>query len=80
MTAFSTLIVKLTKCVILVKVILVIFDFEKCFSRIKIVYINNIYYLYILSLELFFSSEIEFDQNDFDQNDTNQPHERSIVR
>ena len=55
MTDFCSvlLIVKLTKCVILVKVILVIFDFEKCFYRLKIVYINNIYYLYILSLELF---------------------------
>ena len=51
MTDFCSvlLIVKLTKCVILVKVILVIFDFEKCFFRLKIVYINNLYYLYILS-------------------------------
>ena len=27
---------------------------KKIISRLKIVYINNIYYLYILSLELFF--------------------------
>ena len=27
---------------------------QKIISRLKIVYINNIYYLYILSLELFF--------------------------
>ena len=50
MTAFFSglLIVKLTKCVILVKVILVIFDFEKCFSRLKIVYINNILFIYTI--------------------------------
>ena len=40
---------------------------KKIISRLKIVYINNIYYLYILSLELFFSSENEFDRNDHDR-------------
>ena len=39
---------------------------KKIISRLKIVYINNIYYLYILSLELF-SSENEFDRNDNDR-------------
>ena len=50
MTDFCSvlLIVKLTKCVILVKVILVIFDFEKCFYRLKIVYINNILFIYTI--------------------------------
>ena len=37
--------------VVMVKVVKL--DFWKYFSRLKIVYINNIYYLYILSLELF---------------------------
>ena len=42
--------------VVMVKVVKL--DFWKYFSRLKIVYINNIYYLYILSLEL--SSLIRF--------------------
>ena len=42
---------------------------KKIISRLKIVYINNIYYLYILSLELFFIFKIENDKNDFDKND-----------
>ena len=37
--------------VVMVKVVKL--DFWKYFSLLKIVYINNIYYLYILSLELF---------------------------
>ena len=40
---------------------------KKIIPRLKIVYINNIYYLYILSLELFFPSENEFDRNDHDR-------------
>ena len=42
--------------VVMVKVVKL--DFWKYFSRLKIVYINNIHYLYILSLEL--SSLIRF--------------------
>ena len=58
MTDFCSvlLIVKLTKCVILVKVILVIFDFEKCFYRLKIVYINNILFIYTI-FRTFFSHQ-----------------------
>ena len=40
---------------------------KKIISRLKIVYINNIYYLYILSLgeKLFFY--FDFDRNDHDR-------------
>ena len=43
---------------------------KKIISRLKIVYINNIYYLYILSLELFFHQKTnltEMTMTEFDR-------------
>ena len=40
---------------------------QKIISRLKIVYINNIYYLYILSLGEKLFSDFDFDRNDHDR-------------
>ena len=50
--------------VIMVKVVKL--DFWKYFSRLKIVYINNILFIYTI-FRTFFPSENEFDRNDHDR-------------